>query len=148
MSHNPYTPPSSSVADISEADAIPRPRSVVIAVALFVTDLVLGVAMFCYLVLGNEAIRNLPGVVAMSMIFLVLGCAISALLIWKIWQGKNWARIVWVIFSVLTLLSMLLPNDNAVMPDTPWFDAATRLIDLVALFLVFGPGRAWFQRRN
>lgn len=148
MSHNPYSPPSSAVADAPEAGEIQRPRAVVVAVGLFTAEVVLGIALFCFVLLSDPQVRGEPLAIAIGGVFLLVVCGVSGLLIWKIWQGRNWARIFWLVCSVLALLGRFMPEEEVAAFDTTWLDAIGTLLDLGALFLVFGPGRAWFARRN
>lgn len=93
----------------------------------------------------------------------LIAAAILGLSIWfniRIWQGRNWAR--WVILSITaaTLLAypMIIDSTAEFGPDfLAYFDQrpigtlvdlAGLALDVVALTLIFGPGRAWFRARS
>ncbi len=68
---------------------------------------------------------------------------LSVLINIKIWQGHSWARIVALILTLLaaTGYAMQIRAFATVLAVTGM------LLDIVGLYLVFVPGRAWFARR-
>jgi hypothetical protein len=145
MTHNPYSPPKTLVTDAPGGPPVVRPRVVVIAVALLWIEFTLN---FVVLALDWEYQRGdapMVFVIGLHAVFI----ALSALINYKIWQGRNWARIfalTWVLIGV----AFYTPEVSSELTRAP---AATSLgflqllLDLVALYLVFIPGRHWFTRR-
>lgn len=84
-------------------------------------------------------------------VILVMGI-IAALVIWvyiAVWQGRNWARIVALILTGLSLLAIVnFAQDFAERPIGSVVDIVTTLFDVTAMVLLFGPGRAWFRARS
>jgi hypothetical protein len=134
MSDNPYTPPTAPVLDPSPK----APRAVQVAVVL------LSAAAFA--AVGREAFWSGDVVVGSVMLLLL---ALLGLLIYKIWVGRNWARILFlaiVVFGSLDTIPQMM-RDASSEPVT----AATSLLILAAqvaaLALLFiGTGRAWFRK--
>jgi hypothetical protein len=144
MNRNPYAAPKSAVSDVPAAP-MERPRVVVIAVALFWTEVTLGLLDSAldwkYLTVGDSA--------AFTLIVEALFVGLSVLINIKIWQGRNWARIVAL---VLTLVAMAgyatqVGTEFARAPFITVLAIIELLLDIVGLYLVFVPGRAWFARR-
>jgi hypothetical protein len=79
----------------------------------------------------------------------VLFVVISVWLNYKIWQGRNWARIVALVLTVFAVLSFL-PQLSASFARSPLVSTLYTveiLLDAAAMYLVFVPGRRWFARR-
>ena len=92
-------------------------------------------------------------VVISVLIGAVLLQGLSALLIYKIWKGRNWARITYLVLTLLAILAWFqmaaaLPSGVKFVPAVETLlPLVGTTLDVVALFLLFVPGRAWFRRR-
>ena len=147
--NNPYAPPKAIVEDAVEPP-MPRPRSVTIAVWMLWSELAMSVTV------AILHMYNAPNTMVFlsALIGAVLFQGLSALLNYKIWQGRNWARITYLVLlglSALSILSMAAvgPTGLVFAPSIETlFVGLGCLLDLVALYLVFVPGRAWFRRRS
>ena len=149
MSRDPrYAPPGTEVADPAQIPALPaRPRQVQIAVALLWLSLALGIPEAA---LGTrQPDEGGMGVVLMVIMLLIFG--LVGFLNVKVYQGRNWARIVMLLLTVLSVLVMLIPSDESqaqgpLLQGLYLFDV---LIEVVAMYLVFSkPGSLWFKRRE
>lgn len=146
MTRNPrYAPPGTDVADPTPVAALPsRPRQVHIAVALLWLSLALGIP--------EAALGSPPsgegGMGAVLVVSMLLVFGLVALLIVKVYQGRNWARIVVLLLTVLSVVMMLFPSDEVqvqgpLLQGLYLFDV---LIEVVAMYLVFSkPGSLWFK---
>lgn len=155
MTHNPYTPPAAAVGDLPEIEARKRPAAVIVAVALigaYVLYGMYGYARFWQVYLTANT---------MDLIFLGIQVAkwlVMFVICFFLWRGRNWARFLLVAVTGLTVLSVFV--QIVAITDAP---AGVRhiidplgvvmmllplLVYLLATFLVFVPGRAWFARRG
>jgi len=121
------------------------PRQVQIAVALLWLSLALGIPEA---VLSTRPVEGGGVGVALTVIMLLLFGLVGFLNL-KVYQGRNWARIVMLALTVLSVVVMLFPSDES-RADGPLlqglylFDV---LIEVVAMYLVFSkPGSLWFKR--
>jgi hypothetical protein len=144
MTHNPYSAPRSVVSD-TPAPPMERPRVVVIAVALLWTEVALGLLDSAldwnYVTAENPAMF----VLIVDAVFLALSILVNI----KIWQGRNWARIVALVLTILAVVGYA-PQIDAEFARAPFIAVLGMLellLDAVALYLVFIPGRHWFARR-
>jgi hypothetical protein len=89
--------------------------------------------------------------------FTTLIFALNVLLIWKIWQGRNWARttllVIFVIGASRTLADMAfaLVRESSFHISRPW--AILQMVQLVisayVLLLIYGSkGKHWFERKR
>jgi hypothetical protein len=70
--------------------------------------------------------------------------------IFKVYQGKHWARIITLIFALFAGLTWLLPDGvNGIVASTEWVLNATSLaFDTFALLILFTkPANAWFKAK-
>jgi Ca2+/H+ antiporter len=108
MNDNRYAAPAAAVADLDEAAITDRPNNVVIAVYLLWFQLAIGIPGMVYQVL-NPSTEVAAGAMRTALFvttsLIVIGSvALYAFLNWKCWQGRNWARIVHLIFLILGLV--------------------------------------------
>ena len=146
MSESPYAPPRAVVADAPEPPRV-RPRAVVIAVALLWTELVPSV--FLTFLAWDEISVDDPAYRIALQIYVVIWLGISVLVNTKIWQGRNWARIVALILTLFAMIDLLGIVQQ--FAESPWETAlstAALALDVAAVVIVFGPGRDWFRRRS
>lgn len=148
-SSNPYAPPQAVVQDAAEIQ-MPRPRAVTVAVWMLWIEVALsttGAAL---------QMRNARETIALISILIgaVLLQGLSALFIYKIWKGRNWARITYLVLTLIGILSLVqvvtvLSKGVTFLPGVEALLTSVGMtLDLVALYLVFVPGRAWFRRRE
>jgi len=145
MSQNPYAPPNAPLADAPEAPPpLPRPVQVRWAVALLSVSLALSVPSTYLQYLRGP--RVLADQVALAVTLMLL-----VLLAWvyvRIYRGRNWARIVWLVLFVLGVASYFFP-EVGVRPGAAerGLKLVSLLLELVALYLLFSkPGTLWFRR--
>ena len=127
-----------------------RPRNVTIAVVI------LCVVLLCGLVSGSlhAAYATLPPTVSRSfanailVLGVVFGVGINAFFVYNIFKGRNWARIVYLVFFLLGIL-FAVPSFIVLLGQSPaWvvFSLIGYGAQVVALVLLFtGPGNAWFK---
>lgn len=152
--HNPYAPPRAEVGSGVVAAPIPRPRSVTIALVLLAVYVVLGILRLVALVRPmNEAM--------ISALYFLGQVAVVAIHVW-VWiaiaRGRNWARIVLLVFTLLAIARLAiqlwgwqsLPGGVHMVLDP--YALAVGLIPvlliIVACILLFVPGRRWFENRD
>ena len=146
MSNNRYAPPVAVVREVADEEVRPRPMQVVWAVRLLWATTICSIPQF-YM----EAVRA-PSTGAMVVGLVVEGLftAFGCYLYVCIHRGKNWARIVTLIFTVLSTVMVLFA------PDVPGPSAYERIFtvintasDIACMYLLFAPpGSAWFRRRD
>ena len=151
MSHDPFAPPRADL-DVPPEDRGPPPRRVVIAVGLAVGSFVLGLLMNlafffgAWKIVGQEG-ANFPQLVGALAMF-ALYCALA----WKIRLGRNWARIVFLVITVLGLFGLLssvalLGSWLKGLPSIYWALTGSKVvIEVAAAVLLFtGEAKAWFR---
>ena len=77
--------------------------------------------------------------------------AIVAFFIWKIGQGKNWARIVFLVMSLLGVVPFLfvVRSEFARSPASGLLSTVQCGIQAIAFLLLFtSPGKEWFRARH
>ena len=142
--HNPYSPPAAAVAD-AEAPARGEPPFAV-KLASKLLWLGLGIAVLTQLLVLPELQRNpffVPTVIGM-----VVSLAVNAWLFFKIGQGRNWARIVYLVL-ILISSPVLFISVKAIFARSTFEGvavAAELAANVIALYLVFVPGRAWYRK--
>src|SRR4051812_4258347 len=104
MSENPYAAPKAPVSDIESNEPMTRPRQVVWAIQLLVANYVFGIAM----VIVNFSYYENLGSITAFLIGQVIGAMIGAWIYYKIWQGRNWARILLLVFSLLGVIGWVI----------------------------------------
>jgi hypothetical protein len=146
MSHNPYTPPSATVADVPEPAALVRPTSVKIAVALFFAGLAIEVVFWA----TTFPAMNRGEIAPLAFFAPMVGFFIAVWLYIKVFAGRNWARITLLVFHVIIIAGLLIAVWAALSnaPAGQLLLAFTRpAMNTIALVLVFVPGRGWFRPR-
>jgi hypothetical protein len=122
-----------------------RPRVVVIAVALLWTEVTLGLLeslLDWKNLTANDSAR-------FGLIVDVLFVGISVLINIMIWRGRNWARIVALVLTLLAVVGFapVIGVEFARAPFVTVLGMSELLLDVIAVYLVFVPGRRWFARR-
>jgi hypothetical protein len=153
MSHNPYSPPEAPVGEAAaEHPRIPRPRQIEWASWCLWASVVVG---FATLFLSDEvklAVAEMPpdlqGMATGAMI--ALFGVLTALYLWFIARmraGRNWARVVLLIFSLLGLLSDLTPSDVSEAAAMLASRALDVVLQIAAIVLMFGRASSeWFRQ--
>ena len=146
MSGNPYAPPKAEV-EVAERDEVTaeRPRQIVWVVQLAALNYALGLVSIA---IAWDYFARLQ-----SLTSTILGQAFTfVLLFWlyyKIFQGRNWARILWLVLSLLGLAMM--PFTYKLLGAMPGITKLQMTIGfgltLVIIWLLFfSPGKHWFRR--
>ena len=147
--NNPYAPPKAAVGDVSSGAEPPRPEPVSRALKL------LWAAVAVSFVSGiiNAYLTETPGVPkAMFAGMMVVGWVVGLVIIWwilsSIGKGKNWARIVQLVFFIFGILGVLMvfamPQQ---VPGVVWALYAVQMgLNTWGVILLFsGPANAWFR---
>jgi hypothetical protein len=145
MERNAYSPPSAPVSDISKPDVTSkRPPQVSIATLLLAASLALGVVTSIIL----RPRIALTGQAGLTQVFVqMLTLTIIVWLTYKIWKGRNWARIT---FAVLTGVGWafyfpILVKMFQISAVAGSINCLQTLLQLGALYFLFSsPGRVWF----
>jgi hypothetical protein len=124
-----------------------RPAAIGQALALFWASLGLG---FVKLPLDWHTSRPKP---RLSSIPLLLSSLLPSLFffIWKIGQGKNWARIVFLVLFVLGTVPFIFILRSALARSmvSGLVSILQMGLQVVGFFLIFAsPGKEWFQARR
>ncbi len=149
MSHNPYSPPSTPVADIEEARV--RPWSVKAALILFCSSIALALPkVIIDMVRGNPASHS-PDLARLAMVIgLVVVSVVAAVLFAALWKGWRWGRIVYAALVMVSIIGAFtsVPQNFA----RHWYFGAADVLsngfDFAAVLLVFTAGNAWFRPRG
>lgn len=144
MSHNPYSPPESAVADADEGPPREKPAAIRRAIVLIGLSLVLNAFI---LALDWRFQRS-----QLPPLALIAGEAVAVILtVWiisKIDVGRNWARIVYLVLLIVGLPVILPEIMNTA--ERAQHVAGLKMIelglDIGALYLMFFPGREWFRK--
>ena len=151
--HNPYTPPSAAVQDVQVLERRVRPVAVVTAVIVLTVYLLwAGIANVRLFALINT------GFVAPAFFLWSLGqMAVVVVTCIYLWRGRSWARVLLLVLTAYSLLTLFRQiwswEHRPAGVDLPlgvsllFSMLVTPMINLVALYLVYLPGRAWFARR-
>ena len=130
-----------------KADEITRPRTVELAIFALAVTLIAGLIRAVF---GT----NLSSVPLDPLLFygLLFGsCAVGAVILHKIWAGKNWARVVYALFFCLGLFKTV-PVLIALLQASiasGLLSAAVMGVKVVSVALLFFPtSNRWFQHRR
>jgi uncharacterized membrane protein YfhO len=146
MSDNPYAPPKSEVEVATQDERIgARPREIVRVVQLAAFNYALGLVSIA---MAWEYFARLQSLTS-ALIGQAFTLAILFWLYYKIFQGRNWARIVWLVLSLLGLAMM--PMTYKMLGAAPGVIKVQMLIGFGVTFaiiwlLFFSPGKHWFRR--
>jgi hypothetical protein len=148
MSENPYAPPQTHVDDVlpPQAEKV-RPRQVVIAVQLAAVGYVLSLAVFA---LSWDYYSRLQPL-TVAIVTQLFSFALTVWIYYKVYVGRNWARVTLLVFSILGALMVfnrLVVDIVAAAPVIAQVQMFVGLgINVAVLWLLFlSPGRTWFQR--
>jgi len=144
---NPYSPPKSSVAEAEiRTNVGEKPRSAKIATVLLWTAYGVGALYKLFKMFQGEFPYGLPvqtGILAYAAVELV-----SFWFTWKLTSGRNWARIVWIVFFLLGMVGTAFAWQAVVtaVKANPWLFAEQTMIGVVVLVLLLMPSTArWYK---
>lgn len=131
-----------------------RPQTVTIAVIALLVNIFIALVSGYLQLKHNLAIKSMikqfPQMLDYQYGFIAVGFVFQLFLLYKIFRGRNWARIVALVFFLLGVLSSIpeflgvfpLPTSVMIIASIGMF------IELVAYVLLFtGQGDAWFKYR-
>lgn len=141
---NPYAPPVAVVADADTETPRVLPRAVrraaILMLASFALDSVIVGLEWRYLAAPESLLEMFLG---QSM-----ALAATGLLAWKIASGRNWARIVVLVLTVISV-PVLFADAITTAPSVAAI-AGLKLVelgfDIAVVYLVFFPGRDFFKQ--
>ena len=137
---NPYSPPKAQVRDASDARPLgERPQQIAFAIALSSISLLIGV------VSGAVPYSAEPVQRAVETGIWALVIAAGIMINLAVWRGRNWARVVYAVLTVLALLG--IPLELSARPAAALaLDIVSLVLAVVVLYLLFtGPGSVWFK---
>jgi hypothetical protein len=136
---NPYSPPKSGVEDAGRQRLLEeRPRQVVHATALLWTAFALDLISGYRQSQRDPDLMSPAGAVAAGTV-IALAVAVNV----SVWRGRNWARVVYAIVTMLAFLTLFLDTPPA---GERALTLTTLLIGVVVLYLLFTtPGSLWFR---
>jgi len=144
-----YAPPGAAVKDVAHERLLAqRPVQVQVAViALWTMMAVPGVPIVWHEY--NQASALAPGAGLFVIVVSAVMFSIAALLTWFVGRGRNWARICYLLFMLLSLGAYIFSFDQ-LLKEPLWVLAGnllSTLVDLLALALLFfGPSARWFRQ--
>jgi hypothetical protein len=148
VSENPYAAPKSFVEDALQSQTpMARPAQVVTAIWLALIGYGLGLIV---IFLSWDYYSKLQGV----SVFIGSQLISLLLLFWiyyKIYVGRNWARITLLVFSVLGAVMTVNPTVLNLLSAAPTLAKIQTFVALgfnvaILWLLFFSPGRHWFRR--
>jgi hypothetical protein len=149
MPADPYTPPKAAVSDLElDRDTRAKPKEVKIALSLIWASIGIGLINSVF----DPTLRSVFATTPLfAWITLLLTVGITVLLIVFLGRGKNWARIVFLVFFILGAILMLFELQNTFQTwwPTAVVNVAQAAMQALALYLVFTvPGSHWYRRRR
>jgi hypothetical protein len=144
MADNPYIPPKSDVRDVGPDRLLAeRPRQVVHATLLLWISFVLAVPVSYW-----EYRRAPEDTAAAVLIFIALVLVLVIAVNIGVWRGRNWARVVFLAFLVLSIVIFLGTLGKTL--EHPVIEIVLNVIGLaidgiVAYLLLTKPGSLWFR---
>jgi uncharacterized membrane protein (DUF2068 family) len=152
MDHNPYSPPQTEVREAPADDTGARPRQVTLAVRLFWAELAVGVVQYATTLKSTGTEDAGPAIVAFTLVFIGALFIAEAIVIYKLWMRRNWARYVALVSTVLSLLGVVQSMNRGrltIAAGEMGFSVLELMLDAVALVLLFtSPGKEWFKKRK
>jgi hypothetical protein len=151
MNENPYAPPKAVVSDVAE-DERQRTRPPQIALVVKLAAGAYALSLLAVMLTWSSFYSKLG-----SLSYVILNQVVSvAVLIWlyyNVWLGRNWARILILVFTVLGALTMLNGDVRSMLAAQPPAGMLVMLLNygvsIVILWLLFvSPGRVWFQKAD
>jgi len=151
MNENRYAPPVAPVADADAGAALTRPRNVKLGCWILWAELVIGLPGFFYQMFtpppGVEA--GIPHVIYIVVMIITLGIfLLFAWFTYMAWDGRNWARILYLVLISLGLLFSFWALPKAFEKST--YDGVIYIVQtvmsIVGVVLLFSPpANAWYR---
>ena len=153
MSRNPYAPPEAQVGDVQPVRHVPiraeppdpdvRPSQVMTAVRLIVISLIVQVTLT---LLEWKPVPSAYGVID-AMLREVFSLVVTIALIVALLRGKNWARVLYLVLSVLWLLVAVAATLRVALTPLQGVGliAQAALTLATVYLLVTDPARPWFR---
>ena len=130
--------------------AMPRPRSVTIAVAIFCVVLVVHLISGSMMASVTQSVRASANLGVFAYTDVVFGFCINTFLIYMIFRRRNWARIIYLVFVVYNDLLFFMTGIIALIMSPIWGSLylLVYIAQIIGLVLLFsGSGAAWFKRQ-
>lgn len=129
-----------------------RPMTVTLAVILLLAMLILGAISWFYQLTHSEALKSLQAQAPhMGMVqhgLLIVSLIFNLFLQYKIFMGRNWARITALVLFLIAVLSSI-PSFLGMFPISTTIKVMAplaMLVQLLAYVMLFsGAGKAWFK---
>ena len=120
------------------------PIAVRIALIVYVVSFILGLVMMDKPDLDGPHPMEAAVVHAVSIAIIVL---LGAWLFWKISAGRNWARIVLLVLTILSVPASIyeITQIASASPVVAGIKVFEQLMDIAVIFLLFVPGREYFK---
>jgi hypothetical protein len=114
--------------------------------ASFALDAGQAALLIPFLIAKDRAYPGLASLMVGFLLLLLVLFSIYALLIWKIGEGQNWARIAYLIIWLLLFVDSFFPAHHSyeIPVILRILGLLSTLLNFVGLSLIFGPGRHWF----
>jgi hypothetical protein len=155
MNNNPYSPPTAVVADIVTQAPTERPRQIKLAIRYLWASVAVGYLYNIYTLFNAIFVSETLNVfkVVTTLIGFAISVPISIWFIGKISAGKNWARNLMIVFSILSCIGLAMYWLPAlalpIMPIQKRIGGVQTSLGTVALVLIcFGEGRHWFRPKQ
>lgn len=146
---SPYAPPRAVVSDVAPAgEAPPRPAQVDRAVLLIWIGFAIGIVSTVWnLINPLAAQQEMP--VAVTLAFIVVGYLFVIWVYRAIGRGRNWARILYLVFAAFSALGLvysllLSPAMHFGIVRIALMIVSSVLHFYVAYLLLLAPARQWY----
>ena len=146
MVSSPYAPPKSDVRDVEPKRLLEeRPRQVVHATLLFWLSFLISVPLMYW---ESQEAREEPATIVIGNTLVVLILAFMAVANSAMWRGRNWARIVFLIYSALSVFAFVAYLRETL--QSSMIEIALTVVsmamDVAVSYLLFTkPGALWFR---
>lgn len=143
MNTNPYAPPIADVGDVAPETRAPRPAQVVWAVRLLWLTALCAIPQFYFEATQAQS----AGAMMASVIFETVVTLFAAFLYVCIYRGRNWARIVTLVLTVLSTAMVVfghaLAHSSTFEQVFTWLNTVS---DIVCMGLLFTSAASrWFR---
>jgi hypothetical protein len=144
MERNPYQPPESPVSDNNEGPLV-KPTAVTAAIFILFFGLAVDVAFW----LSRYGEVQSGSVSGAQWTGQLIGFAFAIFLYLMIGRGKNWARIVLLVFTIIGfgLIAFVYQELMRAPLLLRMAGFGRPLCNAIAIYLVFIPGSEWFKPR-
>ena len=149
--HDPFQPPKAPLE--VPVDKGPRPKRVKTGALLIATAAVLSFIVNAAMWAGLVRFPNSPQGTLTDIVSALVTLTLLGFLAWKIYAGRNWARLLFSVLVVLGVLGFVIsvpfaPELMKTIPPSLWVTSTIQTgLQVVALFLVFtGDAPPWFRK--